>query len=130
MLPPSSGGVRERPNRTVSKTVVGQPTVGSNPTPSAPAPRREPRGRIALGPSPPRSPRRGAGAARPAPAALRAPRRQRGRRGRRRHQAGGGHGRGGAPRQGLTGLTALTARTALTPRHCRAGTGGWIVPFR
>ncbi len=29
------GGVRERPNRAVSKTVVSQGTVGSNPTPSA-----------------------------------------------------------------------------------------------
>jgi hypothetical protein len=29
--------MRERPNRTVSKTVVAQVTVGSNPTPSAPA---------------------------------------------------------------------------------------------
>jgi hypothetical protein len=28
--------MRERPNRTVSKTVVAQATVGSNPTPSAP----------------------------------------------------------------------------------------------
>jgi 8-oxo-dGTP pyrophosphatase MutT (NUDIX family) len=27
--------MRERPNRMVSKTIVGQPTVGSNPTPSA-----------------------------------------------------------------------------------------------
>ena len=27
--------MRERPNRTVSKTVVAQVTVGSNPTPSA-----------------------------------------------------------------------------------------------
>jgi hypothetical protein len=27
--------MRERPNRTVSKTVVSQGTVGSNPTPSA-----------------------------------------------------------------------------------------------
>ena len=37
--PPTSltpGGMRERPNRTVSKTVVAQVTVGSNPTPSAP----------------------------------------------------------------------------------------------
>src|SRR5436189_2663 len=31
------GGMRERPNRMVSKTIVGQPTVGSNPTPSATA---------------------------------------------------------------------------------------------
>src|SRR4051794_22222596 len=30
--------MRERPNRTVSKTVVAQVTVGSNPTPSAPWP--------------------------------------------------------------------------------------------
>ena len=29
------GGMRERTNRTVSKTVVSQGTVGSNPTPSA-----------------------------------------------------------------------------------------------
>jgi hypothetical protein len=31
----SGGGMRERTNRTVSKTVVSQGTVGSNPTPSA-----------------------------------------------------------------------------------------------
>jgi hypothetical protein len=31
----SAGGMRERTNRTVSKTVVSQGTVGSNPTPSA-----------------------------------------------------------------------------------------------
>ncbi len=31
----SDGGMREWPNRTVSKTVVSQGTVGSNPTPSA-----------------------------------------------------------------------------------------------
>lgn len=30
-----AGGVRERPNRMVSKTIVAQATVGSNPTPSA-----------------------------------------------------------------------------------------------
>ena len=30
-----AGGMRERTNRTVSKTVVSQGTVGSNPTPSA-----------------------------------------------------------------------------------------------
>jgi hypothetical protein len=29
------GGMRERPNRMVSKTIVAQATVGSNPTPSA-----------------------------------------------------------------------------------------------
>ena len=29
------GGMRERPNRMVSKTIVGQPTLGSNPSPSA-----------------------------------------------------------------------------------------------
>ena len=29
------GGMRERPNRMVSKTIVAQVTVGSNPTPSA-----------------------------------------------------------------------------------------------
>ncbi len=29
------GGVRERPNRAVLKTVEGQPSVGSNPTPAA-----------------------------------------------------------------------------------------------
>src|SRR5437879_5262859 len=41
--------MRERPNRMVSKTIVAQATVGSNPTPSAPkaqvghvAPRGEP----------------------------------------------------------------------------------------
>ena len=35
-LPRSAvGGMRERTNRTVSKTVVSQGTVGSNPTPSA-----------------------------------------------------------------------------------------------
>ncbi len=33
----SGGGMRERTNRTVSKTVVSQGTVGSNPTPSASA---------------------------------------------------------------------------------------------
>ena len=32
-IPP--GGMRERPNRMVSKTIVAQVTVGSNPTPSA-----------------------------------------------------------------------------------------------
>jgi hypothetical protein len=31
----SPGGMRERPNRMVSKTIVAQVTVGSNPTPSA-----------------------------------------------------------------------------------------------
>src|SRR5437660_1369380 len=31
----SSGGMLERPIRSVLKTEVGQPTVGSNPTPSA-----------------------------------------------------------------------------------------------
>ena len=31
----AGGGVRERPNRMVSKTIVGQPTLGSNPSPSA-----------------------------------------------------------------------------------------------
>ena len=42
--PEHRGGVRERPNRMVSKTIVGQPTVGSNPTPSAnrPQPRAGP----------------------------------------------------------------------------------------
>ena len=37
---PSSapGGVRERPNRHAWKACVGQPTVGSNPTPSATCP--------------------------------------------------------------------------------------------
>src|SRR6476619_4801204 len=36
------GGVRERPNRHAWKACVGQPTVGSNPTPSAmPDPRNE-----------------------------------------------------------------------------------------
>ena len=42
MEPPSkvfNGGVRERPNRTVSKTVVSPGTVGSNPTSSASAKR-------------------------------------------------------------------------------------------
>ena len=34
-IPP--GGMRERPNRMVSKTIVAQVTVGSNPTPSASA---------------------------------------------------------------------------------------------
>ena len=29
------GGMRERPNRMVSKTIVAQVTLGSNPTPSA-----------------------------------------------------------------------------------------------
>jgi hypothetical protein len=33
--PPTSGGVRERPNRHAWKACVGQLTVGSNPTPSA-----------------------------------------------------------------------------------------------
>src|SRR5215207_10672952 len=34
------GGVRERPNRHAWKACVGQPTVGSNPTPSARSERR------------------------------------------------------------------------------------------
>jgi hypothetical protein len=29
------GGMRERPNRMVSKTIVAQVTLGSNPSPSA-----------------------------------------------------------------------------------------------
>jgi hypothetical protein len=33
--PQESGGMRERPNRHAWKACVGQPTVGSNPTPSA-----------------------------------------------------------------------------------------------
>ena len=37
----SDGGMRERTNRTVSKTVVSQGTVGSNPTPSAGAVRSD-----------------------------------------------------------------------------------------
>jgi tRNA(Arg) A34 adenosine deaminase TadA len=35
----AAGGMRERPNRTVSKTVVPPGTVGSNPTPSAGQPK-------------------------------------------------------------------------------------------
>ena len=31
------GGMRERPNRMVSKTIVAQVTLGSNPSPSATA---------------------------------------------------------------------------------------------
>jgi hypothetical protein len=38
-IPYWRGGVAERTNAAVLKTAVGQPTVGSNPTPSAtPAP--------------------------------------------------------------------------------------------
>ena len=37
------GGMRERPNRMVSKTIVAQVTVGSNPTPSATQSRSEAR---------------------------------------------------------------------------------------
>ena len=40
------GGMRERPNRMVSKTIVAQVTVGSNPTPSAT--NEQVRGRIGL----------------------------------------------------------------------------------
>ena len=58
----SLGGVRERPNRHAWKACVGQPTVGSNPTPSARGPTGRSAGNASSGrtaPAPPGSARSG-----------------------------------------------------------------------